>query len=152
MLLANYRVDQWLLGAIAGTKQLGQYSVAVAWAEGLFLLPTALAAVQRPAVVRASPREAVRITERVFRLSVLITLVFALALVILAPVLCVTIFGEEFQDSVTDLRVLAAGAFGVVALKQLGNSLTGPRPPAGGEPVDRGGVRDHDRAGSAADP
>jgi O-antigen/teichoic acid export membrane protein len=125
MLIANYRLDQWILGAVAGTKQLGQYSVAVAWAEALFLLPTALSAVQRPAIVRAGPREAVKITARVFRISLLITAACALGLVIMAPFLCVTIFGEEFSDSVADLRVLAGGAFGVVALKQLGNALTG---------------------------
>ena len=73
MLLANYRVDQWLLGAIGGTRQLGQYSVAVAWAEVLFLLPTSLAAVQRPTIVRASPGEAVRLTAKVFRLALVIT-------------------------------------------------------------------------------
>ncbi len=125
MLLANYRLDQWLLGAIGGTRQLGIYSVAVAWAEGLFLLPTALSAVQRPAIVRASAREAIRITARVFRVSVLITAALAVVLVIFAPVLCVTFFGEEFRGAIADLRVLAAGAFGVVALKQLGSSLTG---------------------------
>ena len=125
MLLANYRLDQWILGAVAGTKQLGQYSVAVAWAEALFLLPTALAAVQRPAIVRAARREAVALTARVFRISLLITAALGLGLVIFAPVLCVTIFGEEFRDSVADLRVLAGGAFGVFALKQLGNALTG---------------------------
>ncbi len=125
MLLANYRLDQWILGAVGGTKQLGQYSVAVAWAEALFLLPTALSAVQRPAIVRASTREAVRLTARVFRISLLITGALGVGLVIFAPVLCVTIFGEEFRDSVADLRVLAGGAFGVVALKQLGSALTG---------------------------
>ena len=129
MLVANYRIDQWLLGAIAGTKQLGQYSVAVAWAEALYLLPTALSAVQRPTVVRASPREAVRITARVFRWALLITAVMAAGIFVLAPFLCVTIFGEEFRGSVADLRILVFGVFGVVALKQLGNSLTGRNRP-----------------------
>jgi Na+-driven multidrug efflux pump len=35
----------------------------------------------------------------------------------------VTIFGEEFRGSIDDLRVLAFGAFGIVALKLLGNAL-----------------------------
>ena len=54
MLLGSYRLDQWLLGAIAGPRELGVYSVAVAWAEALWYLPTALAAVQRPDLVRAA--------------------------------------------------------------------------------------------------
>ena len=125
MLIANYRLDQWLLGAIGGTKQLGVYSIAVAFAEGLFLLPTALSAVQRPTIVRATKDAAIRLTAKVFRVSLLITAAFAAALAALAPILCVTIFGEDFRDSVVDLRVLVCGAFGVVALKQLGNALTG---------------------------
>ena len=33
MKTGNYRLDQWLLGSIAGTRELGLYSVAVAWAK-----------------------------------------------------------------------------------------------------------------------
>lgn len=129
MLIANYRLDQWILGAIAGSRELGLYSVAVAWAEGLFLLPTALSAVQRPDLVRASRREASRLGARVFRISMLLTLVAAALLVLLAPFLCVVVFGEEFRDSIPYLRVLAGGAFGIVALKQLGSALTARQKP-----------------------
>jgi O-antigen/teichoic acid export membrane protein len=129
MLIANYRLDQWILGAIAGARQVGLYSVAVAWAEALFMLPTALAAVQRPDVVRASGRDAVSITARMFRVSLLLTCALAVGLVLFAPILCVTFFGEEFRESVSQLRILTAGAFGIVALKQLGSSLTGRRHP-----------------------
>jgi len=129
MLVANYRLDQWILGAIAGARELGLYSVAVAWAEALFLLPTALSAVQRPDLVRATAREAVRLTARVFRVSLVITLVCASALVLAAPILCVTFFGQDFRGSIDDLRVLAAGAFGIVALKQLGSALTARHKP-----------------------
>jgi O-antigen/teichoic acid export membrane protein len=129
MLIANYRLDQWILGAIAGTRELGLYSVAVAWAEGLFLLPTALSAVQRPDLVRAKAREAVQLTARLFRMSLVITLFCASALVVAAPILCVTFFGEDFRGSIDDLRVLTAGAFGIVALKQLGSALTARQRP-----------------------
>ena len=36
MTLGNYRLDQWILGAVAGSRELGLYTVAVAWAEALF--------------------------------------------------------------------------------------------------------------------
>ena len=57
-LLTTYRLDQRLVGAISGARELATYSVAVAWAEALWYLPTALAAVQRPDLVRARAREA----------------------------------------------------------------------------------------------
>jgi O-antigen/teichoic acid export membrane protein len=123
MLLGNYRLDQWLLGAIAGPRELGVYSVAVAWAEALWYLPTALAAVQRPDLVRAAKREASRIAARVFRAAMLVTAACALVMVVAAPILCATIFGEEFRDSVNMLRVLVIAAFGVGSVKLLGSAL-----------------------------
>jgi O-antigen/teichoic acid export membrane protein len=129
MMLGNYRLDQWFVGAIAGSRELGLYSVAVAWAEALFYLPTALAAVQRPDLVRASRGDAAQLAARLFRIAVLVTVPFAVALVLLAPVLCVDVFGGDFRGSVDDLRILAGGSLGIVALKLLGNSLTAQRRP-----------------------
>jgi O-antigen/teichoic acid export membrane protein len=129
MTLGNYRLDQWILGAIAGSRELGLYTVAVAWVEGLFFLPTALVLVQRPDLVRASSREAERQASIVFRATLLITLVLAVAMTALAPFLCVTLLGESFRGSVEMLRILALGAFGIVALKLLGNALTAQRKP-----------------------
>jgi O-antigen/teichoic acid export membrane protein len=124
MQLGNYRLDQILIGSIAGARELGLYSVAVAWAEALWFLPTALSAVQRPDLVRARTRmDAARQTARAFRATALVTLVFGAAMVALAPILCTTIFGADFSGSVDDLRVLVTGAFGMVALKLFGNAL-----------------------------
>lgn len=130
MQLGNYRLDQWLLGAIAGPRELGLYSVAVAWAEALWYLPTALASVQRPDLVRASRQAAARQAARVFRAATALTAMLALGMIVLAPFLCAGIFGQEFRGSIDDLRVLTAGAFGMVALKLFGNALV-----AQGRPV-----------------
>jgi O-antigen/teichoic acid export membrane protein len=51
------------------------------------------------------------------------TLAGALVMALAAPFLCITIFGEAFAGSVDDLRILAFGAFGIAALKLLGNAL-----------------------------
>lgn len=124
MLVGNYRVDQWILGIISGPSQVGLYSVAVAWSEALFFLPTAVATVQRPDLARDSHAGAGPRALMAFRVTLALTTVFAIALIVLAPVLCVTIFGDEFGGSVEMLRLLALGAFGVAALKLLGNALT----------------------------
>jgi O-antigen/teichoic acid export membrane protein len=129
MLLGNWRLDQWLLGAIAGARELGLYSVAVAWAEALWFLPTALKFVQRPYLVRSAPKEAVRQSALAFRLTTLVTVSIAIVMFLAAPVLCVTVFGEDFQGSVAQLRILVFGAFGVVALTVLGNALVAQRQP-----------------------
>jgi O-antigen/teichoic acid export membrane protein len=122
--LGNYRIDQWILGAVAGSRELGHYSVAVVWAEVLFYLPTALTLVQRPDLVRAERGEAARLAALGVRAALLVTLVGAALIVLLAPVLVVVAFGDEFRPAVDDLRVLAPGAVGIVLLKLLGNALT----------------------------
>lgn len=129
MKTSNYRLDQWLLGSIAGTRELGLYSVAVAWAEALFYLPEALGMVMRPDVARASASEAGRRVAVVFRVALVITIPVVVVLIVAAPILCVTVFGEEFRGSIDDLRVLAPGAFGITALKLFGNALTAQRRP-----------------------
>jgi O-antigen/teichoic acid export membrane protein len=129
MMLGNYRADQWLVGAMAGSRELGLYSVAVAWAEALFYLPTAIASVHRPDLVRSSSDEAAVQTARVFRVAVLVTIPAAAAMAATAPLLCVVAFGEDFRGAVDDLRVLTAGSVGIVALKLLGNALTAQRKP-----------------------
>jgi O-antigen/teichoic acid export membrane protein len=129
MLLGNYRLDQWLLGAMVGSRELGLYSVAVAWAEALNYLPTSITLVQRPDLVRSSRRDSARQAARAFRAVMLIIAVLVVAVVLLAPFLCVTIFGEDFRGSIDDLRVLVLGAFGIVAVKQLGTALTAQNEP-----------------------
>jgi O-antigen/teichoic acid export membrane protein len=124
MTLGNYRLDQWILGAIGGARELGIYSVAVAWAEALFFLPTALMFVLRADFVRASHEGAGEHVSRTFRLTVLVTVVMAAAMILLAPFLVTTIFGARFSGAVPELRVLVLGTFGVVALKLFGTALT----------------------------
>jgi O-antigen/teichoic acid export membrane protein len=129
MAFGNYRVDQWFIGAISGSRELGLYSVAVAWAEILFYVPGVLVMVQRPDLVRASPADAAHLAARVFRVALLLALVVAGILVVAAPFLCATVFGEEFRGSIDDLRVLALAAFGIVALELLGSALNAQRKP-----------------------
>ena len=129
MAVGNYRLDQWFVGSIAGSRELGLYSIAVAWFEALTFLPTALAVVLRPDLVRSDERGASQKTAAAFRAAAIVTAVFVGATVALAPLLCVTVFGEDFRGSVDDLRVLAFGAFGLMAKRIVGNALTAQRRP-----------------------
>ncbi|MGZ4334118.1 MAG: oligosaccharide flippase family protein [Gaiellaceae bacterium] len=129
MLLGNYRVDQWILGAVSETRALGVYSVAVSWAEVLFFIPTVLSMVLRPDLARADRRGAGESASIVFRAAIVLTIPLAIFLIIAAPFLCVTLLGSDFAGSVPQMRILTLGAFGVVALKILGSSLTAQRRP-----------------------
>jgi O-antigen/teichoic acid export membrane protein len=127
--VGNYRADQWFVGAIAGSRELGVYSVAVAWAEALFYLPGVLVLIQRPDLVRSGPAEAATYASRMVRVALMLAAVMAIGLIVLAPVLCVTIFGEEFAGGVDMLRVLALAAPGIVAVELLSGALIAQRKP-----------------------
>jgi O-antigen/teichoic acid export membrane protein len=129
MEVGNYRGDQWMLGAMVGPRELGLYSIAVAWAELLFYLPGVLVLVQRPDLVRASAQEAVRRTLRVCRVGFVLSGAASAVMIVAAPLLCVGVFGERFEGSINDLRVLSLGAFGIVAFELLRNALTAQRKP-----------------------
>ena len=119
----NYRVDHLFVASLAGTRELGLYSVACAWVESLFLLPTALAVVLRPDLVRADRDRAGIQAAAVARVAMLITLPLVIAMALAAPILCVTVFGEEFRESVSQLRWLLPGVFGILLIKTLGCAL-----------------------------
>lgn len=127
--VGNYRVDQWFLGAIAGSRELGRYSIAVAWAELLFYIPGVIALLQRPDLVRANAEDAVGIMQRSVRRGLVLSAAAAGTLLVAAPILCVQVFGEEFRGSIDDLRVLAFGAAGVTTMVLLANAMIAQRRP-----------------------
>ena len=123
-MFANYKMGHWFVGAQAGSRELGFYSVAVTWMETLYYLPTVLAAVMRPDLVRGEHDEAARRAGAAFRVAALATGFLAVVMILAAPILCVTFFGAEFEGAVDDLRILVLGTVGVVALRLLGSALT----------------------------
>lgn len=129
MVTGSYRLDHWILGAVAGARELGTYSVAVAWFDAIAHLSRAVSVTFRPDLLRASKDEAGRQSARIFRACAVVVLVLVGATVLAAPILCVTIFGSEFSDSVLDLRILAVSAFGVMALNIFGTALVAQQRP-----------------------
>lgn len=124
MEIGNYRLDQWLIGAMVGSRELGYYSVAVAWAEMLFYVPGVIRLLQRPDLVRArSAAAAAELAARVYRRATFLAVGAGGALIVAAPLLCATIFGAEFEASVDDLRILGLGALGIVTMELLTNAL-----------------------------
>jgi O-antigen/teichoic acid export membrane protein len=71
----------------------------------------------------------VRRTLRVCRVGFVLSGAAAAVMVVIAPLLCVGVFGEDFHGSINDLRVLSLGAFGIVAFELLCNALTAQRKP-----------------------
>jgi O-antigen/teichoic acid export membrane protein len=129
MMTGTYRLDHWLLGALGNARELGTYSVAAAWFDGIVHLSRAVSVTFRPDLLRASTVDAGRQSARIFRVCAILVLILVGGTVLAAPFLCVTIFGPEFSDSVLDLRILAVGAFGMMALNIFGTALVAQQRP-----------------------
>jgi O-antigen/teichoic acid export membrane protein len=129
MALGAYRGDQWLLGAIVGPYELGLYSIAASLAEALFYVSGVIVLVQRPHLVRAVSAQAAEFAARIFRRAVVLSTAVGAALFVAAPTLCVLLFGKSFRGSGDDLRLLALGALGVLALDLFSGVVVAQRRP-----------------------
>ncbi|MBL7262306.1 oligosaccharide flippase family protein [Paractinoplanes lichenicola] len=129
MVTGTYRLDHWLLGLLGSARELGTYSVAVAWFDAIVHLSRAVSVTFRPDLLRASAEDAGRQSARIFRICAVVVLVLVGGTVLIAPFLCVIVFGPEFSDSVLDLRILAFGAFGMMALNIFGTALVAQQRP-----------------------
>ena len=101
----NYRVDFFVLSAVATTQALGHYAVAVAVTSVLWLLPQALADVVFPRVAAlsaAKDAEAHRafVEAKSLRHTTLVTVVSAVVLALVLLFLVVPVYGPQFHDSV----------------------------------------------------
>lgn len=104
----NLRSDQFLLGYLAGTASVGQYSIAVTVAELILFFPRALSTALLPRITGARPEDAGHMAASACRHTLGATLV---GLVGLAPfaLLIPTIFGEQYRPAVAPCLLLAPG-------------------------------------------
>ena len=135
--LLNYRLDVFLLAAVASSVAVGQYSVAVAMTSVLWLLPAALAEVLYPRVAHLHARDdqvAAEQLEMVETKSVRHVALFAMVTAVMVALallfLVVPVFGSEFAPA-TDLGlILIPGATAIGIAGTLSSSIVGRGKPA----------------------
>lgn len=112
--VVNYRLDIFVLAAVASTSAVGSYSLAVALTSLLWVLPRALADVLFPRVARLSALDDARgravVEAKSLRHVCLITIVSAVLFVPALRLLVVPIFGEDFRPAITLALILLPGA------------------------------------------
>lgn len=111
-ILASYlllRVDVVIVANLLGVRAVGLYSVAVVFAEAVWVLSNAitLAAAERQAA--EDEREALDVTARVARMSVFVTVAASLAIGVLARPAITLVYGEPYEAAMAAVwPVLAA--------------------------------------------
>ncbi|MCX8007095.1 MAG: polysaccharide biosynthesis C-terminal domain-containing protein [Coriobacteriia bacterium] len=111
---AALRVDMLLLSAHRGTAEVGVYSVAVTFAELLWLVPSALNAVMLPKVSGEGP-VALDVTLRLQRVLWPLTLVAGTVVTLIAWPVVPLLYGREFSRSIIPLALLMPGAVAMAA-------------------------------------
>ncbi|MFC5744162.1 lipopolysaccharide biosynthesis protein [Actinomadura rugatobispora] len=116
--LLQLRFDMALLGALAGPKVLGVYTVASKFAELVQLPGLALNYVLYPDFARDDRAEATRRTRRMILPALGVSALAALPLALIAGTALPWVFGEVFDDAVVPTYIRLAGVvtFGVTGL------------------------------------
>jgi O-antigen/teichoic acid export membrane protein len=111
----NYRVDVFILAALAGTAAVGQYSVAVAVTGVMWLLPQALSEVLFPRVAALRARadgdaERAFVETKSLRHTVVVVIVSTVVLAGAIVLLIVPVYGAAFQPAIELGLILLPGA------------------------------------------
>lgn len=121
----NYRVDMLLISYFVGAAAVGQYSVAVNFAEVLWFLPTSIGTILFPHISRSSDATANIVTAKISRQTLLLMALASAVVAIVLPKLIPLVFGVEFMPAVTALMYLLPGVLVFSIAKILGNDFSG---------------------------
>jgi O-antigen/teichoic acid export membrane protein len=111
------RADVFILAAQASAQAVGVYSLAVSIMEMSNIAADSLSQVALSRQIRESDSESAAVTARITRLTVLVALASALVVVLSAPVVVPTLYGEAFAGAVPMLLMLAPGVVALTATR-----------------------------------
>lgn len=120
----NYRFDIYLVGFFLGSASIGLYSVAVAMAEWLWLIPSALGTALMQRVATSSDEEANVMIGPLNRLTSGILLVGAFVWAFLGGLIIKLLYGEAFSPSYLPLLLLLPGIWAIGLWKNFINDLS----------------------------
>jgi O-antigen/teichoic acid export membrane protein len=108
----GYRLDVLVVTALLGFAAAGQYTVAFAGVELLWVVPNAIGVVLFPRVAAAVASEVegnIAITAQIARLTTFLLIFFALIGALLAPIVIPVVFSAQYRASVMPLEFLVPG-------------------------------------------
>lgn len=120
----NLRSDQFVLGYLAGTAQVGQYTIAVTAAELLFFFPRALSIALMPRITGADPESARHLAASACRHTIGGALISA-ALLVPVGLLIPFLFGEVYRPSVVPFFILLPGMVAFTLVPVLSTYFSG---------------------------
>jgi O-antigen/teichoic acid export membrane protein len=105
----NQRLDQLLISLFLPSSQLGIYVAAVAFTDGLLIIPRGVGTFTLAAGSNSDATEARHLAKRSLLLTTLWLVPAAIALWFLSPVIIPLLFGTRFSPSIAPCRILIFG-------------------------------------------
>lgn len=102
------KIDQIMLGEMIGNKAVGIYSAAARISEIWYIIPATIASSVAPSIYAAKETSEALYYERIeklARLLVLISIVIALPMSLLSPIIITTLFGNEYAAAAPILAI-----------------------------------------------
>ena len=109
MLSSVFRMDVFLVNALAGTRPLGIYSISVALAELVLMFPNALGSVLFAHMPRLEPDQQTKVLEKTTRVTLCLAVVMGLGLILLGRPMVLLLAGKDFLGAVGPLYALIPG-------------------------------------------
>ncbi len=126
MMFLNYRLDSLIVNGLAGVLSVGYYSIATSMAETLWYGANGFALVMFPHVSSLDRKEANRITPVVCRNTVFLTLLGAVAMLLIGRQLILFVFGSDMATHAAQpLWLLLPGIVTLSAAKVISSFLSG---------------------------
>lgn len=123
----NYRIDNLILNTLAGSGQVGIYSVAVGMGERFWIPATAISSVLLPRIASLEGQEDTRklITPIMSRLVFWLSLAMAIIIWPLISWIISLLYSTEFQEAASPFRFLLPGIVFLNTTKILSNDIAG---------------------------
>jgi O-antigen/teichoic acid export membrane protein len=124
--LANSRIDQFLIGGLLSSRDLGIYTVAISVSGFTGVFADAVRTIMMPSVTnKESFQEKIKETLNFFKkywiFSIFFHVIFASSLPILIPF----VFGSAYSESIIICQILVIGSFFINAKTVLGGGVLG---------------------------
>ena len=121
----NYRLDMLLVNLFLDPAGVGIYTVSVRLAELLWNLPNAVGFVLFPKAAATRPERMNTFTPRVFRITMILTVLGAIGLALLGKPLILWIYSSAFSAAYVPMLALLPGVVLLGGAKVLTNEIAG---------------------------
>ena len=122
----NLRLSYYLLDSYIGRGQVGVFSRSVSLAEAIWIISNSIALVQYARIANADDREySQKLTLDLTKICLLVSAVAVVVLCLLPPSFYVFVFGKDFGEMASLIRILAPGILFYCVFLILGHYYSG---------------------------